>query len=149
MGYYMRFFTADPKPSSIDALAGRLRSRSPSWKLESEVARRPSAKICLGEELLGELEVNRPGDGLFEEEIEELLEFIDADSRGDRERVAKLLARATAAYVVRVLWQGREAEDTLAALDGFWEVLFELHDGLLQADAEGYYDAEGRILEVR
>ncbi len=149
MGYYMRFITTDPKPSSIDVLGGRLRSRNPGWRLESEAARRPSAKIHLGHELLGELEVNQPGDGLFDEEVEELLELIEADGRGDRERVVKLLEGATAAYVVRVLWQGREAEDTLDALDAVWEILFELHDGLLQADAEGYYSREGQVLEVR
>ena len=149
MGYYMRFITTEKKPSSIGELNALLQTRKANWNLEiEEASKRPSADIKFGEHLLGELELNQPGDGLFDEEIEELLEFIEEDCKGDRSRVENLLRNATAAYVVRVLSQGRESGETLEYLDVFWEVLFQRHDGLLQADAEGYYDDSGIVLEV-
>jgi hypothetical protein len=146
----MRYFTGDEKFSLIPDLNGALQARNTNWNLEiGPGAKRPHALIRFGDEILGELELNRPGDGLFEEEIGELLEFIEHDSKGDRDRVTKLLQSATAAYVVRVLFQDRDPEDTLGYLDVFWEVLFDRHDGMLQADAEGYYDLSGMILEVK
>lgn len=150
MGYYMRFFTTDKNTSSIDDLNPLLQARHPSWRLKTlDGASNPSADIMFGEKLLGELEVNKPGDGLFEEEIDELLDFIDASNKGDREGVEELLQNATAAYVVRVLLRGRDRESTLETLDIFWEVLFQQHSGMLQADSEGYYDSSGMVLEVK
>ncbi len=53
-----------------------------------------------------------------------------------------------AMFVIRVLWQGREAEETLDKIVPLWDWLFENYSGLLQADGEGYYDKEQKILKT-
>ncbi|MDF1665990.1 MAG: hypothetical protein P1V97_29810 [Planctomycetota bacterium] len=147
MGYYMRFLTTDKVVRGIPFLNRELQKRNPKWELEFVAnAKRPSALLKYGSELYGEFEVNLPGDGLFTEEIEELGDFISHLEK--RDAVEKVLKDATAIYALRVLWQGRDSEATLDTLQVFWEVLFSLHSGLLQADDDGYYDAEKRVLAV-
>jgi predicted RNase H-like HicB family nuclease len=47
-----------------------------------------------------------------------------------------------------VLSQGRTSEDTLDRIAPLWDFLFKEYSGLLYADGEGYYDAEGEVLMV-
>ncbi len=58
----------------------------------------------------------------------------------------RLLQEAQATVAVRVLSQGRETGATLEKIDPLWDWLFDEYRGLLQADGEGYYDANGQIL---
>lgn len=147
MGYYMRFITTDKVLSDIPRMNGELKKLNPQWDLDREAdAKRPSALLKFGSELYGEFEVNVPGDGLFGEEIGELLEFIQAGE--NREPIQSVLKEATAIYALRVLWQGRDYGDTLDQIQPLWERLFDLHSGLLQVDDDGYYDKEERIFAL-
>ena len=101
-----------------------------------------------GHDVYGVVEVNRPGDGLFEEEIGELKEFVE-DVRGKRKAdVLKTLSEARAIVAVQVLFGDRQVEATLHKFLPLWEWLISNRKGLLQADDEGYYDQTGRILKV-
>lgn len=149
MGYYMRFITTDEQTRAIHELHAELHSHNSKWSLhEHPATTRPGADIVFDGSVYGELEVNRPGDGLFEEEIGELQEFLEDAGEGDLHRVSTLLNQARAIIAVRVLWGGREADETLDTLQVFWEALSAHHTGLLQADGEGYYDDSGLILSV-
>jgi hypothetical protein len=148
MGYYMRFFDTSEKPLSIDEVEGALREVDPAYRLESpESAKIPQADLYLREGLYAEIEINQPGDGLFEDEIAEMLEFLEDAEGKARKRVEKVLKSARRIISVRVLGQDREAEDTLAGIDPLWRWLFSTRAGLLQADGEGYYDADDLVLE--
>jgi hypothetical protein len=97
--------------------------------------------------LYGEIEINQPGDELFDAEIQEQLEsFKEVDDNSAT--VATTLRAANRSVVVRVLSQGRESGDTLVRIDPLWSWLFNLRSGLLQADGEGFYDSQGIVLEV-
>ena len=94
-----------------------------------------------------EIEINQPGEGLFEDEIKEMLEFLQEADGKKRERVEKVLKSAKRIISVRVLGQGRDSGETLAGIEPLWKWLFLTRDGLLQADGEGYYDENDLVLE--
>lgn len=104
-------------------------------------------ELRLGEDLLGIIEINEPGDGMFDEEIEELLEFLE-DGEGDVRGVKKHLQRANRIIALQVLDQARELEATLSMIDPLWDWLKRYRDGLLQADGEGWYKGTKLICEV-
>jgi len=141
MGYYLRFIVTDPPPLSVAHLDAALRSVDPAYTIDGYDLRH-------GDGLYGEIEVNPRGTGLCDEELGELADFIEDAGEGDRARVLAVLKQATAIVAVRVLWQGREAAETLTRLDPLWGWLFDHRAGLLQADGEGYYDEDGRVLDV-
>jgi hypothetical protein len=148
MGYYMRFFDTSEKPLSIGEIESALRQVDPAYRLEApESAKIPQADLYLGDGLYAEIEINEPGDGLFEDEIAEMLQFLEDAEGKARKRVEKVLKGARRIVSVRVLWQDRESGDTLAGIDPLWKWLFSTRAGLLQADGEGYYDADDLILE--
>jgi hypothetical protein len=134
----MRFLLEDERPLSLDVIMAGLRAVDPGFALSG-------GDLTRAGELLAELEVNLPGSGLFEEEVSELRE--QAENAGGAE-VAARLGSVTAIVAARVLWQGRSAEETLELLDPLWEWLTANRHGLVQADAEGFYDRGEQILET-
>jgi len=149
MGYYMRYITEATQPMSVGELGKALKNAAGPLSLAFDDADDTAADLAFGSDVIGAIEINRSGDGLFEEEIEELLEFLDDVDDPDRARVERLLKQATAIYAVRVLFGERDTEETLERLDAVWDVLFSKMPGLLQADGEGYYDQAGQVLEVK
>jgi hypothetical protein len=148
MGYYMRFITDASHPIPLGALNLALKERADSWNLTADSEGGIAADIAFGNDVVGEIEINRSGDGLFDEEIEELQESLANIDDPDSGRVEALLRRATAIYAVRVLFGGRDTEETLSRLDAVWDIMFATMSGFLQADDEGYYDRDGLVLEV-
>jgi hypothetical protein len=149
MSYNMRFVVTTDQEIALPAIADALKEIDPSCELavDSE-ATRPSADLVFGGDLYAELEINTPGDGLFDEELGELKELLEDAGYGDKARVLGVLDNAKGILAVRVLFGERETEATTAKLDPLWEWLFANREGLLQADGEGYYDSSGLILEV-
>jgi len=151
VGYYMRFlFAREDEPLTVDLVERGLGELDPAYVLRrAEGAKGEQADLLHDGALFGELEINRAGSELFDEEREELMESLAAVEDPAQQEVLGFLEQVRGAVVVRVLWQGREAEPTLERLDPLWGWLFERAEGLLQADGEGYYDAEGDlVLEV-
>lgn len=142
MGYYMRFITTDENETTLSTLEEALKQIDPAYSITA------SGELTHGDDLYGVIEINRPGDELFDEEIEELREIVE-DVRGKRRAdVLKTLGEATAIIAVQVLWEDRQPEATLEKLNPLWQWLFSHRTGLLQADDEGYYDARGLVLRV-
>lgn len=153
MGYYIRFFDTTDEPLTLDAVESALRAQDPAFRLERIDAEFgeavPQADLYRAGDLLGEVEINTPGDDIFEGEIEEMLELVQQSESLNRQRVETVLHAAKRTVSVRVLYQGREIDETLVAINPLWQWLFTTRAGLLQADGEGYYDAEELILEER
>jgi hypothetical protein len=150
LGYYMRFFLTDGD-IALDTLEAALRSVDPVYSI-SKTDCYGRTDICgdlaYGGDAYGEIEINYPGDDVFKTELAELKDAVHKADGSQRQRVLDTLESAVAAVVVRVLWGGHVAEETLQRLDPLWKWLLANRQGLLQADAEGYYDATGLILEV-
>lgn len=143
MGYHLRYLLTDPEPTTLDLLERALREVDGAYTIRRTGADE-HGELLRGDELFGEIEIDRPGE-LFDEELVELREAIAGAEEEPRRIVEHALATATAMVVVRVLWQGREPEPTLDAIDPLWEWLFEHRTGLLHADGEGWYD-DGELL---
>ncbi|MFG6094162.1 hypothetical protein SPB21_02880 [Leptothoe sp. ISB3NOV94-8A] len=148
MGYYMRYIVNEDKEISLGMIETALRRKDPNYSLANQAPTQEYAELLLGTDVYGALAINRRGSELMDEELEELLEDIDNEEVGDRQRVQHLLQNAHFTVILQVLWQGRGLEATLEKIDPLWEWLFEQYQGLLQADGEGYYDINGQILEV-
>ncbi|MEL6177969.1 MAG: hypothetical protein AAFS10_03405 [Myxococcota bacterium] len=148
MGYYMRYITTTSNIPTLDAIRSSLQTMDTHYRLTSVEPSEMSAELFFDEAIVGELDINMRGDGLFDEEIKELRDFVEHDAIGDRAPVLAALTEATAIIAVRVLWGERDTETTMALLDPLWSWLLEHYSGLLQADSEGYYDGSGLILEV-
>ncbi|MBX3730884.1 MAG: hypothetical protein KF858_17040 [Candidatus Sumerlaeia bacterium] len=148
MPYRMRYFDTTPEPLALQDIEKALVCVDPEYRLDVvEGSKTPLANLCRGDDIFAQIEINQPGDGLFEPEIQEMLDFL-ADSEGEgRERVEAVLKAATHTIALALVWQERETDETLSGIDPLWEWLFQNRRGLLQADGEGYYDETGLILE--
>ncbi|MCA9607780.1 MAG: hypothetical protein KC619_19360 [Myxococcales bacterium] len=148
MGYYLRFITSDDAELGLETIEAALKSVDPKYEIRlGGNAQGSAGDLLFDGDLYGEIEINGAGEELFNEEMGELAESAE-DGDGDTRRVLDLLASAKQEVVVRVLWQGRQSEETLAKIDPLWEWLFVHYQGLLQADAEGWYDDDGVVLAV-
>jgi hypothetical protein len=150
MGYYMRFFDTSDDPLTIGAIETAIKKQDPAYRLDTpKDAEIPQADLYRGESLFAQIEINQPGDDLFDAEIQEMIEFLEETEGENRKRVENVLRTARRIVSVQVLYQGRELEQTLSGIDPLWEWLFSTRKGLLQADGEGYYDRHDLILENR
>lgn len=139
----MRYIVTASEPVTIEQLSTALSTADARYAIAE------GGDLTYRGEVFAQVEVNQPGDGLFEEEREELLGFLeDAEDQKAAAEVKKALNEATAIVAVRVLWGDRGTEATLDKLEPLWGWLFENRNGLLQADDEGYYDAKRRQVLV-
>lgn len=146
MGYYMRYLVAEDRPVSVAdvetffaGLGGDYATDAGEDDVEVSRAGHPIAHITL----------NAPGDGLFEEELEELREFADdAEDGPGKRQVHATLRGARQIVAAQILMGGQDPDAILTALEPFWAWLFAQRKGLMQADGEGYYSADAQILEV-
>ena len=147
MGYYMRFVSTDTRPVTATELRDALIAAGAGYEVLTDDT---VATILHDGATIAHVEINVPGDGLFDQEREELTEFVtDCDGDGpSKARVLAALRDAQTIVAAQVLYGTGDAEATLASLDPLWTWRFRNRRGLLQAGGEGYYDAEGIVLQV-
>lgn len=148
MGYYIRFVSTDARPVATTDLQNAFVAAGPAYAVQVDDT---AATIRHAGATIAHVEINVPGDGLFDDERDELAEFA-TEAGGDASataRVLKTLGGARTIVAAQVLFGTGDAETTLSRLDPLWGWLFQNREGLLQADAEGYYDAQGLILQVQ
>jgi hypothetical protein len=147
MGYFMRFIATSREAIELSQIEAGLKRLDPAYSFKDTSGSVPGADFLYSGEVYGEIEINRSGDGLFDEEIEELREFVADGSGKGKKRVLAALDGATHIIAVRLLFGGRDdSESVLEKFDRLWEWLFESVGGLLQADGEGIYDNRGNII---
>ena len=146
MGYYMRYIAADERPLSLAAISEALSLINPRYLM------RPTdlddlVEVLYDDKLYGQSEINRPGDELFEDDISAFIEMIGEASTSEERLVMMTLTAATQIIAVEMFWQGTDSEATFALFDPLWDWLFANRRGILQADTEGFYNAEGLLVE--
>lgn len=148
MGYYMRYISTDEQEITIPLLENILKAKDPQYAITNvQGLPNESGDLMYGASIYGEIEINHPGNSLFEEEIEELKEFLSETEGKKQKLVLQTLTNARIVLAIQILWQGRKAEETLEKIDPLWNWLLDNRRGLLQADGEGYYNKSGLILE--
>ena len=154
MGYYMRFISTDPRDLTLAVLRAALASLNSAYRLDDTTGATAtggeSADLFFAPDThaYGEVEINRPGDGLFDDERAELLEALPEEGEPDAlARVKTVLEGARTIVAVRVLSGGRSSDQAFERIDPLLEWLQTNRTGLLQADSEGYYEGQELILE--
>jgi len=143
----MRFVSADKQPVTTTLLRDAVLAAGPGYDVQIDDV---AATIFHNGARIAHIEINVSGDDLFDEERDELAEFV-TDTVGDPTAKATVLETLGAAQTIvaaQVLYGTGDVETTLSRLDPLWQWLFRNRKGLLQADGEGYYDARGLILRV-
>jgi len=106
------------------------------------------ADVSIDGRTIAQLAICVPGDGSFDDERSELTESANEGAGPGKATVLDALGRARAILSVQVLFGDAAPEEVLDALGPLWSFLQDNRRGLLQADGEGYYDADGLILEL-
>ena len=141
MGYYLRYLITDDKSISLDQLQTGLKGVDPAYSVTTD------GETSYGKDLCGDIDLNYPHDGLFDEEIAELKDEISSlPKSAPKDKVLDILDRTNTIIAVQVLWQGRPTEQTLAMLNPLWTWLFANYEGVLYADVEGYYSVDKPLL---
>ncbi len=146
MGYYMRFISADERPLSLAIIGQALNA------IDSRYVMRPTdldelVEVVYDSKLYGQIEINTPGDELFEDDISAFMEMLGTATTQEECLVTTTLAAATQIIAVEMFWEGTNSEATFALFDPLWDWLFANRRGILQADSEGFYSTDGLLVE--
>jgi hypothetical protein len=146
MGYLMRFLSTDEREITLPMIEAALKQVDDAYSIaNAEVS--DLGDLMYGTTQLAVIEINRPGEDIFEDDVAEFQDLVGGGAGTAETRVREVLANVKAMVVVEAFWQGEESEATLAKLDPLWDWLFAHYNGLSQADNEGFYDQSGLILE--
>ena len=74
MGYYMRYIVSDDRPVSVQDLRKAFAEAGPGYEIDGEEA---ECTVTFEGTPIGQITLNIPGDGLFDEERDELIEFAE------------------------------------------------------------------------
>ena len=145
MGYYMRYIVADEQPVSLEDIGRAFVEAGVEYDVDGEET---EVTITYQGRPIGHVTLNVPGDGLFEEERDELIEFAEEGNEAQKRRVIDTLRAAREIVAVRVLFGNGDTDWTLDRLSPLWTWLQSNRRGLVQADSEGYYDGHDLILRL-
>ncbi len=149
MAYYMRYITADREAITFKLLKEILLNLEGEYHLKIDEHDEQRAELSYHDLRIADLEINAQGEQLFDEDMEDLIELLSFTSHPNAETVTGVLNTAQTMIVAAVYWQGDDPEPAFSLIDPLWDWLFENRPGLLQADNEGFYDAQQLILEMR
>lgn len=148
MSHYMRYIMIDEQPVGHAELETALIAADPIYAVEPDESAAP-ATILYGDAPAAQIEINVPGDGLFDQELDYLRRDVLATADGTaRERVLATLDTARGIVAAQVLHGAYDEHDAPTRLDPLWQWLFANRKGLLQVDGDGYYDGLGLVLRV-
>jgi hypothetical protein len=146
MGYLMRYISTDGREITLSMIEAALKAVDPSYAI-ANVEVDDLGDLMYGDTQCAIIEINRPGDDMFEDDLAEFQDLVGKGDTGVEHVVRHTLTNATALIVIEALWKGEDAEPVLAKIDPLWNWLFANYAGLSQADSEGFYDSSGLILE--
>lgn len=145
MGYYMRFIVTGEQPVTVADARQAFTAGGPDYRFEEGPS---ELTVSHGDSRVADITFNAPGDSLFDEERDELVELVE-EARGRRKReVLEALRAARQILAVQVLFGGDDVDTTLRRIDPLWAWLTSNRTGLIQADGEGYYGEGKLILKV-
>jgi hypothetical protein len=141
----MRYVVVDERPITLDDVRRAFAAEEEDYAVEGAGV---EVHVGLDGRSIAQVAINIPGDGSFDDERAELIESAAAGEGAGKATVLETLRGARTIVAVQVLLGQGDSEETLEALAPLWSWLQDNRRGLLQADGEGYYDADGLILEL-
>lgn len=145
MGDFLRFLATAECDLDLPSVEMLFKSVDASFAIHAETAEPHIGELLYQSESLGEVEINYPGEVVYDEDIGEMLEILEDVEEDQKPRVLSLIRTAKLMVALQLTEEGHEAYDRI---DPFWDALFAHCDGLLQVDDEGYYDRDGLILPL-
>jgi hypothetical protein len=142
----MRYIVADEQLVSLEDIGKAFAKAGVEYDVDGEET---EVTITYQGRPIGHVTLNVPGDGLFEEERDELIEFAEEGNEAQKRRVIDVLRAAREIVAVQVLFGNEDTGWTLDRLSPLWTWLQSNRRGLVQADGEGYYDGHDLILTLR
>jgi hypothetical protein len=141
----MRYIVADEQPVNLEDIGTAFAKAGVEYHVDGEET---EVTITYEDRPIGHVTLNVPGDGLFEEERDELIEFAEEGNEAQKRRVIETLRTAREIVAVQVLFGSGDTDWTLDCLSPLWTWLQSNRRGLIQADGEGYYDGHDLILPL-
>jgi hypothetical protein len=135
----------DENELTLAQLATGLQEFDPAYQVPHE---KRAGEVMYGDELYAEIEINEPGDSLFDDELEETIDAVTLAGGARARDVLETLRQTKQMVVLRILYQGRDSEQTLTKIDPVLVWLMMKREGMLQVDGEGFYEGEELILEM-
>ena len=128
----MRYF-ADA-PVTLERIKDMLKAVDPAFKIDG-------GEVIRDGEVLGELEINRPGSDMFADEISGMLARLERTSAPATPAVVGRIQAAQAVLGFQVIDGARTPDATMQLLGPLWSVLQSLASGLWQIEGQGFYEA--------
>lgn len=141
----MRYIVVDERPLTVADVRRAFAAEEEDYAVDGAGK---EAEVGVDGRSIAQVTLNVPGDASFEDERAELLESAAVGSGPGKVTVLETLGRARTIVSVQVLFGDADPDEALDALSPLWSFLQGNRQGLLQADGEGYYDADGLILEL-
>lgn len=126
----MRYFAAGAL--ALDAIKKGLAAEDPGFKIDG-------GEVSRGGQLLAEIEINKPGSDLFDDEIAGTIQRLQ-QAGGHAQRVIAHVQGTQSVLAVQILDPG-----AMEQLTPLWTVLARLANGLWQVDGQGFYD-QGQLV---
>ncbi len=145
MGDFIRYIFTEAHDLTLAGIEGGLKQIDAEFSILPDQAAPTGGDLLHGSEIYGEVEINQPGDQVFQEDIEDLSDELADFDDADKARVLQAFERATGMIALQLSEQGHEH---YRQIDPFWDWLFDRYPGLLQIDEEGYYDQREQVLVV-
>jgi hypothetical protein len=145
---YLRYITTSADRITLEMLQDGLARIDPDYNVLSTEVDKVHGDLMYGETLLGTLELNLPGDEVFEDDVIELIALVRHSPDDRRPQVLDVLEAAQSIVAVRARWTGYDPESVFEKIDPLWDYLFTHFAGLLQIDGDGFYDNEGPVLDM-
>lgn len=142
MGDFIRFLVTSDCTVDLSMLEAIFKALDDRFSLHVEVAEPNIGELLYQSEGMGEIEINRPGDVVFDEDTEELIDRLDELEFAQKAIITQKIHAAKLMVAMQLTEAGHEAYDRI---DPLWDSLFDHCEGLLQIDEEGFYDQTGLI----
>jgi hypothetical protein len=145
MSFRVRYYITDEDDLSLVDLQIGLQEFDPAYSVPHED---DAGEVHYAGEPYAEVEINRRGEELFDEEMEETIDSVALTGGPRAQHILDTLRAAQQVVVLKILYQGRDPEQTLTRIDPVPVWLMMNREGLLQVDGEGFYEGEELIFEM-
>jgi hypothetical protein len=152
MGYFMRYFIPQSAEQvSLSVIREALTAIDPHYTIQIDPTDTYFGDLYYGERNLGEIEINRVGDDIFQEEIDDFLDLLAYSQDPQKAVVINTLKTAGQMVAISAIWRDGDVDDADAVhdrIDPLWEWLDNRYQGMLHCDGDGFYHGDSLILEM-
>jgi len=138
MSYYIRYATTDNCTPTLEELGKGLTAADPRYEIDGDV-------IVFDDEDYGLIEINKLGDGTFEDDIDLLQSF--AAEKKNKQSLLAVLHGCKSMVTVQPIWEDRDEDATLSVLKPLWNWLYANHPGLLIGEGGDFITENDELIE--